>query len=156
MSSIKPHKQLKIIQTSSIQTERFTYIRTKQKRINSENYKSLCGPTHFKYIYEVHTISFQTFFLWALLLPVHIWNSSLLRSNLLRLQFTCCTVPTSSGRPYGSPLVWACQWPWSQPLSSPQLSHNYRSEPRKKPKVTGSKVWIMGGWGTVLMPILVK
>ena len=24
----------------------------------------------------------------------------------------------------GSPLVWACQWPSSQPLSSPQLSHN--------------------------------
>ena len=23
-----------------------------------------------------------------------------------------------------SPLVWACQWPSSQPLSSPQLSHN--------------------------------
>ena len=50
--------------------------------------------------------------------------SSLLRSNLLRLQCTCCTVPTTSGRPHGSLLVWACQWPSSQPLSSPQLSHN--------------------------------
>ena len=75
-------------------------------------------------IYEVHTISFQTFFVWTLLLIVHTWNSSLRRSNLLRLQCTCCTVPTNSGRPHGSPLVWACQWPSSQPLSSTQFSHN--------------------------------
>ena len=47
-----------------------------------------------------------------------------LRSNLLRLQCTCCTVPTTSGRPHWSSLVWACQSPPSQPLSSPQLSHN--------------------------------
>ena len=72
----------------------------------------------------IYTISFQTFFVWVLLLIVHTWNSSPLRSNLLRLQCTCCTVPTTSGRPHGSPLVWACQWPSSQPLSSPQLSHN--------------------------------
>ena len=51
---------------------------------------------------------FPDFFLWALLLIVHTWNSSPLRSNLLRLQCTC-TVPTTSGRPHGSPLVWACQ-----------------------------------------------
>ena len=51
-------------------------------------------------------------------------NSSPLRSNLLRLQCTCWTVPTTSGRTHGSPLVWACQCPSSQPLSSPQLSHN--------------------------------
>ena len=37
---------------------------------------------------------------------------------------TSCTVPTTSRRPHGSPLVWACQSPSSQPLSSPQLSHN--------------------------------
>ena len=67
---------------------------------------------------------FPDFFVWALLLIVHTWNSSSLRSSLLRLQCTCCTVPTTSGRPHGSPLVWACQWPSSQPLSSPQLSHN--------------------------------
>ena len=30
----------------------------------------------------------------------------------------------NSGTSHGSPLVWACQWPSSQPLSSPQLSHN--------------------------------
>ena len=77
-------------------------------------------------IYEVHMISFQTFFLWALLLIVHARNSSLLRSNLLRLQCTCCTVTKTSGRPHGSPLVWAGQWPSSHPLSSPQLSHNDR------------------------------
>ena len=76
------------------------------------------------YIYEVHTISFQTFFIWPLLLIIHTWNSSPLRSNLLRLQCTYSTVPTTSGRPHGSPLVWACQWPSSQPLLSPQLSHN--------------------------------
>ena len=75
-------------------------------------------------IYKVHTISFQTFFVWALLLIVHTWNSSPLRSNLLWLQCTCCTVPTTSQRPHGSTLVWACQWPSSQPLSSPQFSHN--------------------------------
>ena len=68
--------------------------------------------------------SFQTFFVWALLLIVHTRNSSPLRSNFLRLQCTCFTVPTTSGRPHGSPLVWKCQWPSSQPHSSPQLSHN--------------------------------
>ena len=79
---------------------------------------------HIFNIYKVHTISFQTFFIWALLLIVHIWNCSRLWSNLLRLQCTCYTIPTTSGRPHGSPLVWACQWPSLQPLSSPQLSHN--------------------------------
>ena len=53
------------------------------------------------------------FFVWTLLLIVHTWNSSPFRSILLRLQYTCCTVPTTSGRPNGSPLVWACQWPSS-------------------------------------------
>ena len=47
-------------------------------------------------MYKEHTISFQTFFVWALLLILHAWNSSPLRSNLLRLQCTCCTVPTIS------------------------------------------------------------
>ena len=54
----------------------------------------------------------------------HAWNSSPLRSNLLRLHCTYCTVPTTSGRAHESPLVWACQWPSSQLLSCPQLSHN--------------------------------
>ena len=75
---------------------------------------------NIKLNYEEHTISFQTFFVWALLLIVHTWNSSPLWSNLLRLQCTCCTIPTTSRRPHGS------QWPSSQPLSSPQLSHNDR------------------------------
>ena len=66
---------------------------------------------------------FPDFFVWAFSLIVHTWNSSPLRSNLLRLQYTCCTVPITSGRPHWSPLVWVCQWPSSQPLSSPQLSH---------------------------------
>ena len=62
---------------------------------------------------------FPDFFVWALLLIIHTWNSSPLPSNLLRLPCTCCTVITTSGRPRRSPLVWACQWPSSQPLSSP-------------------------------------
>ena len=69
-------------------------------------------------------ISFQTFFVWALLLIVHTWNSTPLLSYPLQLQCTC-TVYITSGRPHGGPLVWVCQWPSSQPLSSPQLSHNY-------------------------------
>ena len=67
---------------------------------------------------------FPDFFVWTLLLIVHAWNSSPLPSNLLRLRCTCCTAPTTSGRPLGSPLVWTCQGPSSQPRSSPQLSHN--------------------------------
>ena len=74
--------------------------------------------------YEMNTISFQTFFIWALLLIIHTWNSSPLRSNLLQLQCTCYTVPKTSERTHGSPLVSACQWPSSQPLSYHQLSHN--------------------------------
>ena len=67
---------------------------------------------------------FPDFFGRVLLLVVHTWNFSPLRSNLLQLQCTCYTIPTTSGRPHGSPLVWAYQWPSSQPLLSPQLSHN--------------------------------
>ena len=80
--------------------------------------------TNILNIFEVPTISFQTFFVWALLLIVPTWNSSSLRSNLLPLQSTCSNVPTISRRPHGSPLVWACQWRSSQPLSSLQFSHN--------------------------------
>ena len=67
--------------------------------------------------------NFPDFFIWELLLIVHTWNSSPLRSTPLRLQCTC-TAPTTSGRPHGSPLVWVCQRPSSQPLSSTQLYHN--------------------------------
>ena len=85
---------------------------------STHNNTSLC--THL----QGSLNKFPDFFVWALLLIVHTWNSSPIQSNLLRLQCTCFTVPTTSGRPHGSPLVWACQWPSSQPLSSPQLSHN--------------------------------
>ena len=77
-------------------------------------YDDLRGPS----------ISFLTFFVWTLLLIIHTWNSSPLRSNLLRLQCTCFTVRKKYGRPHGSPHVWTCQWPSSQPLSSPLLSHS--------------------------------
>ena len=65
---------------------------------------------------------FPDFFVWALLLRVHTWNSSPLWSNLLRLHLLYRS--NNLWRPHGSPLVWACQWPSSQSLSSPQLSHN--------------------------------
>ena len=77
----------------------------------------------WKYIRGAYD-KFPDFFVWTLLLIVHTWNSRPLRSNLLRLQCSGCTVPTTSGRPHGSLLVWACQWPSSQPLSSLQFSHN--------------------------------
>ena len=53
-----------------------------------------------------------------------IFIDSSLRINPFLLQCTSCTVPTNSGRPHRSLHVWACQSPSSQPLSSPQLSHN--------------------------------
>ena len=43
---------------------------------------------------------FLTFYVWVLLLIVHPWNSSPLRSNLLQPQCTC-TVPPNSERPHG-------------------------------------------------------
>ena len=55
--------------------------------------------------YEVHSISFQNFLVWTLLLTVHTKNSSPLQRILLRHQCTCCTVPTTSGKPPGSLLV---------------------------------------------------
>ena len=67
---------------------------------------------------------FPDFFVWAFLLRVQTWNSSPLQSNLLRMQCTCCTIPTPSGRSHWNPLVCACQWPSSQPLPSPHLFHN--------------------------------
>ena len=105
-------------------------IRGKIKTIQTTDSRNMCMYVNIHVtiwtiipIYEVHTISFQTFFVWALLLIVHAWNSSPFRSNLLRLKCACCTIPTSR-RPHWSPLLWVCQWPSSQPLSSPQLSHN--------------------------------
>ena len=90
----------------------------------------MCLRTDYIYIY-IHIYirgslnKFPDFFrMGTLLLIVHTWNSSPLPSNLFRLHCTCCTVPTTSGRPYGSPLVWACQWPSWQPLSYPQLSNS--------------------------------
>ena len=99
--------------------------------MSSGSFKNVFA-NHISNIYKDHYISFQTFFMGALLLIVHTWNSSPLQSNFLRLQCTC-TVPTTSGRPHESPLVWACQWPSSQPLSSPQLSHNTSHHPSQTP-----------------------
>ena len=87
---------------------------------------------------------FPDFLRMGILLRVHTWNSSRLRSNRFWLQCTGFTVPTISEKPHGSPLLWACQWLLSQPLSSPQLYHNDSLELREWPKVTGSKVWTVG------------
>ena len=83
-------------------------------------------------------------FFFSLLLIVHTWNSSPLLSDLLWLKYICFTVPTTSGKPHGSPLVWACQWPSSQPLSSPQLSHNntlWEEGISKSHRVQGLDYW---------------
>ena len=102
----------------------FLYRILKRHTNTSDGIRKLEFGPHLIIMYEDHKISFQTFFVWAFLLIVYTWNSSPFRGNLLRLQCTCCTIPTTSGRLHGSPLVWACQWPSSQPLSSPQMSHN--------------------------------
>ena len=78
--------------------------------------------TYIKYIRGAYD-TFADFFVWALLLIVRTRNSSPLWSILLRLQCTCCTVPTTSARPHGSPLVWACQWPSSY-LPTPPLGQD--------------------------------
>ena len=45
--------------------------------------------------------------------------------KVISSQLQCtCTIPTTSGMSHGSALLWAYQWSSSQPLSSPQLSHN--------------------------------
>ena len=52
----------------------------------------------YVYVYIQGSLNkFPDFFVWALLLIEHTWNSSPLQSNLLQLQCTCCTVPTTSG-----------------------------------------------------------
>ena len=99
----------------------------------------LCKMITLRGVYN----KFPDFFVWALLLIVQTWNTIPLRSNLLQLQCTSCTVPKTSGRSHGSPLVWACQWPSPQPLSSPQLAS-------KLSEVTGSKVWTIGRLGNCL------
>ena len=48
--------------------------------------------------YEDHRNKFPDFFCMVFLLIVHTWHSSPLRSNLLRLQCTYCTIPTTSAK----------------------------------------------------------
>ena len=102
-----------------LQSQSFCQTKPNMSKYNFSSWIDWMKPINYK----GNSKSFQIFFVWALLLIVHTWNSSPLRSNLLRLQCTCYTVPKNSGRPHGSPLVWACQWPSSQPLSSSQLFH---------------------------------
>ena len=63
-------------------------------------------------------------FVWALLLIVHTWKNSPLWGNLLRLQYTCFTVPTTSRRPPWKSSCVSVPMTSSQLLLSPQLSHN--------------------------------
>ena len=91
---------------------------------NTGSRQCLAKHEPIKYHNLEYTRIIKIFFVWELLLIVHTLNSSPLQSNLLQPQCTCCTVPTIFWKPHGSPLVWVCQWPSSQPLSSPQLSHN--------------------------------
>ena len=56
-------------------------------------FRSYPVSVYYCWLYEVHKICLQPFFVWTLLFIVHTWNSSPLQSNLLRLQCTCCTVP---------------------------------------------------------------
>ena len=83
------------------------------------------NKTKQKNNYEVHEISFQTFSLCALLLIVHT-HETLVPFEVISsgCNALVCTVPPTFGRSHRSSLVWVCQWPSSQPLSSPQLSHN--------------------------------
>ena len=70
----------------------------------------------------------------------------------------CSTVPATSGRPHGSLLVGEYQWPSSQPLSSPQLSHNdsfcreVRSPQREMTLNNLMELW--GMWSTCWLPLL--
>ena len=50
--------------------------------------------------------------------PLDLWNRMFNRHQVE------ITVMQFTGHSLGSPLVWVCQWPSSQLLSSPQLSHN--------------------------------
>ena len=107
------------------------------------------------YIYEVPLISFQTFFIWALLLIVHTWNSSPLWSNLLRLQ---CTL-------YHFNNFWKALWKsFCVSVSMTFITASFISSIVSwhflslgiKQKSQGARSGLSGGWGTVLKPILVK
>ena len=61
--------------------------------------------------------------------------------NLLRLQFICCTVPTTFGRPHGSLLVNDLRHSLFHLLNC-LITRD--SELWEEPKVTGSKLWTIG------------
>ena len=98
-------------------------------------------------MYEGHSISLRTFFFFvlALLLIIHTWNSSPLQSNLFRLKSTCHTAPTTSVRP---PIeVILCERVNDLRQSLFHLLNciiTTASELREEAKVTGSKVWTIG------------
>ena len=73
-------------------------------------------------------------------LIVHTWNSCPLRSNLLRLHCTCCTVPTTSRRPHGSPLVLLCHRPFGQSILV--FERPYSSHTSHHPSQTPCLLWI--------------
>ena len=93
---------------------------------------------------EVHTISFQTFFVWALFLIVHTWNYSRVRNILLR-----CNA-------FVVPFQQLLQGPMEVLLCERVNDLRQRlfyllnclittaSELKEKANVTGSKVWTIG------------
>ena len=113
----------------------------------SQKYMGFCFFFFFFFFFVFgHPVydKFPDFFVWALLLIVHTWNFSLLRSNLLRLQCTCSIVPKILEDPME---VLLCE-------RANDLRHSLfhllnclittASELRKPPKVTGIKVWTVG------------
>ena len=128
--TVKHHKTLSLL-TAATATQHFYLLclfffsRTLFYSVQIGVGKDYCVLHIYIYIYIRWSLNkFPDFFRMGTFIDsIHMKLKSL-RSNLLRMQCTCCTVPTTSERPHGSPLVWACQWPSSRPLSSPQLSYN--------------------------------
>ena len=89
---------------------KYRYLKMFVFKSNRWNAKYFCILSLISLFSKPKCRRIQTFFVSSHLLIVHTWDSSPLPSNLLRLQCTCCTVSRTSGRPHGSPLVWACQW----------------------------------------------
>ena len=95
----------------------------------------------YMHIYEVHTISFPTFFVWALLLIVHAWNSSPLRSNLLG----CIALVVPFEQLLEGPIkVLLCEGVNDHRHNLFHLLNCPASELKEIPEVTGSKVWTIG------------
>ena len=79
---------------------------------------------------QVSLNKFPDFFRMGTYMIVHTWNSSALRSNPPPAAIHLLYHSNSFWKAHGSPLVWANQWPSSQPLSSPQFERSDRDTKR--------------------------